>query len=200
MAFRYLQSFISFFAGDSYAGIVQHWGVDGDASHSKFDLAKDLANGIITPSDPGFGFPLLLPCLSEDTYISAIRTREIMTSGAPSFVQAFPIDSHVGSYSGDAGASQDAGTIIALTGGDAGLTGRFNLPGVSIEALVSGRFDVDYKSATSDLIVGLLAGVAGALNTYQPFVKHGVSPAFALITNAYLSPTAGTQRRRLRPY
>lgn len=200
MALFFVRSFISIRQANNYAGITQHWGIDTPAFTDPYDLAKDVNEAYHSPLGGSSVFSWLEACMSEDTFISAIRSQVVSPPNSNNAVEFFQDADHPGTYSGDVDTLNVAGCIIFLSDGDAGLTGRQFLPGVSENAYDQGRPDSAYTTAINDYVAGLLTGLDGSAGTWLPFIKHGPTPSFAAITAGYLSPSPGTQRRRRVPW
>jgi len=201
MALKTFQSTISMICGGNFAQIVHHWQTDDTTAQSSFTLAKELRDALVSPAAGTSVIELLAACLAEDCYISSTRVRRIDVAGAPVAIKLYPIADFPGTFSGNMDAAQVAGCVIWLTAGNAGLNGRTFLPGVSEEAYQNGRPDPDYKDAISNLVQQMLDDVEGPVQTYNLVLRHGVGAAtFTEIVHAYLSPDAGTQRRRLGRY
>lgn len=199
MAIKNMEAMISWVAGNDYGAIVQHYTVDDTGSHTPFELARILAEGLESPDSGTAIIQLITEIMAEDSFISAIRTRQIAATGTPSFWRAFVPDANVGQRTGNSSPSQVAACMILLTAGDAGLTGRNFYGGVSVEDVAASRFTDDYKDAFIALADALIDGVDKDGLDFNLAIKHGLTPTFTTVVNAYLSTQAGTQRRRLRP-
>jgi hypothetical protein len=200
MAIKHLRSTTSMICAGNFCQVVWHWEVDDTATTSPYNLAKDLRNGLTSPTAGDSVMVALADCLAEDCYISSIRTQQLESPSAPAAVILFPTDEFPGTFGGNVDAGQVAGCVIWLTAADAGLNGRTFVPGVSEEAYGNGRPDVAYVNVIEALRDAIIAGVITDTQEYTFALRHKPIPSYSPIVHGYLSPDAGTQRRRLVPY
>lgn len=198
MAIKNFEAVISWIAAADYGAIVQHFQFDDSGSVSSFDAAKSLADGIVTPASGDSYLEALLGIMAENAWVSSIRTRRVGVA-APSFWRGFIPGAQPGVRSGNASPSQVAACGIVLTAGEAGLTGRNFYGAVSVEDVAGSRFTMDYKEAFSDVVTILQNPIDCSVGNFRFALKHGGTPTYTLAAHMYLSPQAGTQRRRLRP-
>lgn len=203
MATHNFELSVAMVCGGNYAAIVQHWQiVDPTGAPNAFQLARDLCKsfGPEHPTDQFFGIPDIL---AQDCFVSSIRARQLSPVGGQQYAEVFAPDTWPGLYSADVDSSSVAGCIIWLTDGGAGTNGRTFFPGVPADAVVQGRFTADYKAAIAVVGNGMIDGVTSdaGYGQWSLVLQTGTSPSFVYqpIVHGYLSPTPGTQRRRLVP-
>jgi len=199
MATHNLRSVIGFNCGGQYAAIVQYFQIVDPIETNGFLLAKILRNSIESPSAGNSYLELLQDILSQDSFISSVRCQQLTPTTRNSAAKVYTPGDFAGNLGSDVESQQVAGCVIWLTGGDAGLTGRTFYPGVAEESLESGRFVTAYKTALGDIVDELVLGVQSATGDFHLVVKHESVAVYTLVTNAYLSLTPGTIRRRLSP-
>lgn len=199
MAFEYYKSAIGFSCAGNFAAIVQHWGVDTPTGAGPFSRAKSLVAAMESPVAGSAYLPAIADCLADDCFISSVRIAKVTAGGGNQYAKVFAPGDHPGDFGGNIDAAQVAGCIIWLSAGDAGLTGRTFLPGVSEDGIDNGRFNGSYFGALDDLVDIVIPGIQATTGTYLPFIKHGSPAAFKQIVHGRLSLTAGTIRKRLKP-
>lgn len=200
MAIKNFRATVSMIAAGNFCQVVWFFQTDDTSSRTPYVLAKDLRDALRVPAAGDSVLEALSDCLAEDAFVSSVRVQQQQSPGAPSAITLFPSDALPGTFSGELDAAQVAGCIIWLTAGDAGLNGRSFIPAVSEEAYQNGRPDGDYTTAIDALATALIATIEGDLQDWQFVLKHGAGPSYTEIVHGYLSPTPGTQRRRLVPY
>jgi len=92
-----------------------------------------------------------------------------------------------------------AATVIWVQTDVEKITGRTFIPGISIEDIDGGRFSTDYQSAIDNFIARHLSGFAVSAGTALFQIYDRETPIGYQVSNGYLSPKPGTQRRRERP-
>jgi hypothetical protein len=203
MATHNLELTLAMVCGGNYSAIVQHWQiVDPTGAPNAFQLARDLCKSF-GPDNPGSSFFGITTILGADCFISSIKARQLSPTGGQHFAEVFAPSEYAGSFSTDIDASSVAGCVVWLTDGGAGTNGRTFFPGVPADAVVQGRFTSDYKDTIADVVNPMLDGMASdaGYGDWKLVLQTGTSPSFVYqtIEHGYLSPTPGTQRRRLVP-
>jgi len=199
MANHRLEVATSIQCGYDFAMIVQHFGVNNPTETNAYKLAKEVLTALGNPGVSDY-VGNLAHSIGDDCFIQAMRVRQLAPTSGQTAVQVYGPADLPGDFGTDHEASQVAGCVIWLTAADAGLNGRTFVPGVPEDALVQGRFTAGYKSAIQSWADIILAGITFASGELNLYLKHGVLPAvYTEITNGYISPTPGTQRRRLVP-
>lgn len=194
---------LSMVVGGNFSTIVQHWSItDPVGAPNAFQLARDLCKtfGTENPVTEFFGIPTIL---SSDSFISSIRARQLSPTGGQQFAEVFSPDAWPGTQAANVDSASVAACVIWLTNGGAGINGRTFFPGVPQEVLLQGRFQNAFKDLVTDLGNNLIAGAASdaGYGDWDFVLQTGTSPSFTYhnIVHGYLSPTPGTQRRRLIP-
>jgi len=197
MANHRLEVATSIQCGYDYAMIVQHFGVDNPTETNPFKLAKEVLTALGTPGASDY-VDLLSPLLGNDCFVQAMRVRQLAPTSGQTAVKVYDPGDLPGSGNPHE-SSQVAGCVIWLTAADAGLNGRTFLPGVPQGRVQLGRFASAYKVDLQAWGDAVIAGYSFASGMLLPYLKHGGPAVYTRIVNGYLSPTPGTQRRRLVP-
>jgi len=201
MAFQFFESVIGLNVAGNYAALVQHWGVDVLAGETPFEVAKDFVNNAL-PVDPGPGsfLAMIAGLMGDDCFISSARCRKVDGAGGATYPTVFTSSVWPGTFGGDVDGAQVAGFMLGFTDGGAGLFAKNWIPGVSEDALLSGRFTSVYVTAANLYLESWLNGLAGDTGTFYPYLKHGSPVAsYNRIVFGQLGATPGTIRRRLVP-
>lgn len=199
MAQRNFESVISMICGGNYTAIVQHWKTEDATAANSFTLSKKLRDGLETPDAGNSIIEALAACLADDCYVSSVRVTE-MAPGSSTAVKLFPIADWPGSFGSDMDAAQVAGVLVWVTGSSDVENGRNFIPGVAEEAYEYGRPKAPYLAALAEYKDRMLAGVDMTTHQFVFALKNGDPVNYTTIAHGYLSPTAGTMRKRLVPY
>lgn len=195
--FEYYRLTISYVCGGNFAQTVHHYEVEDPTGTNQFVRAKDLVETFISAGKLDDVCTILA---EDDSFISSIHAARSKPASGANFWMGFAPSEHPGTFVGATEASQVAGCAIWLPGTADKKFGRTFFPGVSEDAMSNGVFVDDYKTAFSGLVSSLLDPIMGTTGEYNLALKTGVSPGtYFTIEYGYLSPTPGTQRRRLMP-
>ncbi len=200
MATHVLESFITVRQAGHYAGFRQHWKIVDPVVVTPYALAKILVDGFVAPSAGTANISFLKELLSEDSFIKIIRARVVSPPNANNAVRFFQDSAQQGAFPGEVDALNVSGCIIWMTAGEAGLTGRNFMPGVSEDAYESGRATTEYQEAIDAYCDNCLDGITTTTGVFNLCIAHGVVPTYTNVSRGRLSASPGTQRRRRVPW
>ena len=207
MATVYYQSTTSFICGGQYAAIVNHWKADdaGLTGNPFLDAENLIASLADDSAGPGAGWATrLAELLADECFVSAIRARKVSGGGGPTAVRLFTPIEFPGSFGGDLGAYQTAGSVNwACASGDA-RQGRNRIPGVSEDALIDNRFQTNYQGGIVALVDEVLAGFQESATLWNMVIRTVIAGApptidFEDVIGGYLAPTPGHIKTRRVP-
>lgn len=173
--------------------------IDNPSVSNEFLVAQSIINALPVGAGITSWLSRFQSLLSEEVYVSNILCRRMEPDGGNTAETILQEDSKVGLRTGSVAASQVAACIIWLNTDVPDRTGRNFIPGVSIDDIESGRFSASMQTAVDNFVARTLSGFAVSAGTalfctYDRLTKTGNQ-----LTNGYLSPKVGTQRRREKP-
>jgi hypothetical protein len=200
MAFIQLQLQFSMICAGQFTLCVQNYQVEDPTETNAYRLAKDLADGWVSPTAGDSELDCLQNVMSEDSYVSSVRARRV-TGGGSGYVRVFAVGDQQGLFSGTLASQQVAAYYKWVSAAQAGLYGGNFIPAVSEEALDANRFTDDYLIQADLYVACHLAGIAGVNDNFVPvIVKRKPLPVeYFPITGGQLALDAATMRRRLIP-
>jgi len=200
MATHVMDCFTAINCAGNYTGIRHRWRIVDPTDTNPFRLAKELRDGFTTV---GAGTPLydeLVNVLAIDCFIQSTRCRQLLPTAGSTAAEIFTATEYPGTLGTDTDAGQVAGCLVWITSGQDGLTGRNFIPGVAEDSIVDGRFDTSYVDNMVIVRDTFVAGFDTASGTWEFVIGHGTPATYTPVVGGYLSPTPGTQRRRLTPW
>jgi len=200
MANHRFRSFIAINCGGDYCGVVHHWTIENPAITDAWLLAQQIADELEGAGASAGLFSNLSPMLSDDSFIQSIRVKQLLPTSGPTYVKVFPPADYPGTAGSNVEANQVAGCSIWVTAAQLGLSGRTFWPGVSQTSITNGRFTNSYKTDHDNVRDFLTTPIVGTSETIIFTLRSAAGPTWNYIVDGYLSPTPGTQRRRLTPY
>jgi len=166
---------------------------------NEYEVAASIINALNVGAGITSWMSRYVRLISEQCYISNILCRRISNGGGNTAEAILQVDSLPGIRTGIVAATQVAATVIWVQTDVEKITGRTFIPGISIEDIDGGRFSTDYQSAIDNFIARHLSGFAVSAGTALFQIYDRETPIGYQVSNGYLSPKPGTQRRRERP-
>lgn len=208
MAAGTYQSVISGFTLTQFWQMILFWDVQGTPpGETDYATAAGLALDV-----EGFLVPVLRPILSQDCYVSSIKTERVDGAGGPSAINYFAAATYPGTRASPSLPAQVSGLLVykTATTGPAGryVTGKTFIPGLAEDQVTGDKINA-----------GGLTGYnvfKGALDVAQPMSSGAAAthvlwrrpvtgpPAVAGVTipivNRAVRSLVATQRGRLAPF
>lgn len=202
MAVFSFQTVTGFSIAGNYAAVVHHWNVDDPTGADAWENANALRIALNTPV-AGFEFiDEMLPWLANDCFVSSIRARQVLPTPGPEAVNVFTPTDKVGTWPEPSEQLQVAACSIWITDHPNHKVGKTFWPGLPEGALDNGNWDPTWLTSFDAYIDALDTGpVQSTVGDFRLAVRYaGVPDVFRDVIGWNLSPTPGTQRRRLVPY
>lgn len=190
---------VSVIDGGQRGQCVFHYQHDNTDDENDYVLA-DLLTGQLDVGAPATSWMYhFRNCLSEDAYVSFVSARRVAATGGNADPQRFLPAAFPGLQAFEAHAQQVAGCIIWLSSTDMDKTGRTFMPAVPENFLESSRWTSAGNTFYAAFITKFLTGISTAEGGFFPVIYDAAAKTGRLISDGYLSPKVGTQRRREVP-
>lgn len=173
--------------------------IDDPSVANEFLVAQSIINALPVGAGLTSWLSRFQALLSEDVYISNILCRRMTDGGGNTAETILQEDSKPGLQTGDVAASQVAACVIWVNTDFPDKTGRNFIPGVSLSCIEGGRWEAAFQTAVDNFIARTLSGFAVSAGTALFCTWDREAEVGYQLTNGYLSPKVGTQRRRERP-
>jgi len=197
-----IETYQAVVTGNSAGQFVQtvwHFLLDNTSSLDPFSAAADLSEALDSTASV---LGKMVSALPEDYHLLSLRIKRVSTPGGPTNIRLVfnncPTD---GERSGEQQSTQVNPCVIWIPQDDPDKLGRTFLPGASEDDIDQMQFSPALVTAIDEMITAFKtpADTPNASMNYQGVIWRKESSTRDIITNGYLSPLIGTQRRRLRP-
>lgn len=137
--------------------------------------------------------------MSEDAFISSLRSRRISSGGGNTAGVTFETTDLPGAIVSEIHTQQVAQCCIWIRNDTPGVTGRNFIPAVPENALIGSRWQDAHVTLVQAFITKHLTGLSTATGLFLPCIYDREAETGTIIDEGYLSPWPGTQRRRELP-
>lgn len=197
MATLYFEAAARFFAAGQFCECVFHYQIVDPSTTDDFLLAGQLVAAI----DDGAALSWvqkLQNMMSDQCFLSTFRARQFAPTGGNTAVAVFANDDFVGAIASPINTQQIAACINWLPTSAGPKMGRNFIPAVPESMLLSSRWVFGFETAAEEFILKHLTGFSVAAGIFLPIVWNREDEVGTVISDGYLSPKPGTQRRRER--
>lgn len=199
MAIEVYELVANFFSGGEPCSCVFNYWIDNTGNVHPYTVASQLRQAIDDGVPPATWLSRLVNCLSNEAYLSYVSARMVNPAGGQASVQRFPPTVFPGGVLEPIHTQQVCGTLIWVSTTEPENTGRNFLPGVPETFLTGSRWQSDAYDAYELFAAQHIAGFSVAAGLFLPVIYNRTAKTFRPISNGYLSPMPGTQRKREKP-
>lgn len=198
MATHYFNLDVSYVCAGQYAMNRFDYRIIDPSTTDDWVLAKELVNVI----DDGGALSWTTKnnlIRSNQSFISAFRARQFAPTGGNTCSFVAEPSNFPGARLSGINTQQIAACINWIPTTSGPKMGRNFIPGIPEDALLGSRWEDDYVTAVDEFIAKHLSGFSTVSGVWEPIIWNREDETAALMSEGYLSPKPGTQRRRETP-